>query len=81
MFDLSRQPTSEEVSAMIVRGLDHLGYDTSLFSGISARRGGLSTAIEKGVPEHVPWMQSGHAQDPAARRYVKLGSPVLLFKT
>ena len=81
MFDLSRQPTSEEVSAMIVRGLDHLGSDTSLFSGISARRGGLSTAIEKGVPEHVPWMQSGHAQDPAARRYVKLGSPVHFFKT
>ena len=50
MFDLSRLPTSEEVSAMIVRGLDHVGYDTSLFYGISARRGGLSTAIEKGPP-------------------------------
>ena len=47
MFDLSRLPTSEEASAMIVRGLDHVGYDTSLFSCISARRGGLSIAIEK----------------------------------
>ena len=81
MFDLSRLPTSEEVSAMIVRGLDHVGYDTSLFSGSSARRGGLSTAIEKGVPEHVPWMQSGHAQDAAAQRHVKLCSPALLYKT
>ena len=46
MFDLSRLPTSEEVSAMIVRGLDDAGCDMSLFSGIIARRGGLSTAIE-----------------------------------
>jgi hypothetical protein len=26
-------------------------------------------------------MQSGHAQDKAARAYVKLHSPVLLFRT
>ena len=38
MFDLSRLPTSEEVSAMIVRGLDDAGCDMSLFSGIIARR-------------------------------------------
>ena len=80
-FDLTRHPTSEEVSAMVVRGLGHVGYDTSLFSGISARRGGLSTAIEAGVPEHILWMQSGHAQDLAARRYVQLGSPALLYRT
>jgi hypothetical protein len=66
---------------MIVRGLEHVGFDPSLFSGISARRGGLSTAIEKGVPEHILWMQSGHAQDAAARRYVRLGSPALLYDT
>uniref|UniRef100_A0A6T8CYB4 Tyr recombinase domain-containing protein n=1 Tax=Cryptomonas curvata TaxID=233186 RepID=A0A6T8CYB4_9CRYP len=80
-FDLSRQPTSDEVSAMAVRGLSHVGYDTSLFSGISARRGGISTAIEAGVPEAILWMQSGHAQDVAARRYIQLRSPVLLYKT
>ena len=66
---------------MVVRGLGHVGYDTSLFSGISARRGGLSTAIEAGVPEHILWMQSGHAQDLAACRYVQLGSPALLYRT
>ena len=68
---------------MIVRGMEHVGYDTSLrlFSGISARRGGISTAIEKGVPEHILWMQSGHAQDSAARRYVRLGSPARLYET
>jgi len=33
------------------------------------------------VPEHILWMQSGHAQDAAARRYVRLGSPALLYDT
>jgi hypothetical protein len=80
-LDLSRQPTSAEMSQMIVRGLGHVGFDTSLFSGISARKGGLSTAIEAGVPEAILWMQSGHAQDAAARRYVRLDSPALLYRT
>ena len=80
-FDLSRQPSSEDVSASIVRGLAHVGFDTSLFSGISARRGGLSTAIEAGVPEAILWMQSGHAADISARRYVSLRSPKLLYRT
>jgi hypothetical protein len=80
-FDLSRTASSEEMSAMITRGLGHIGLDTSLFSGISARKGGLSTAIEAGVPEALLWMQSGHAQDVAARRYVALQSPALLYRT
>ncbi len=79
-FDLSRQVTSPEISAMIIRGLSHVGFDTSGFLGISARRGGLSTAIEAGVPEAILWMQSGHAQDLAARRYVQLNSLALLYR-
>jgi hypothetical protein len=43
-------------------GLRQVGFDTTLFSWISARRGGLSTAIEAGVPEHILCMQSGHAR-------------------
>ncbi len=67
---------------MIIRGMQHVGFDTTYFSGISARKGGLSTAIEAGgVPEHILWMQSGHAQDVAARRYVQLNSPALLYRT
>jgi hypothetical protein len=62
-----------------VDGLRQVGFDTTLFSGISASRGGLFTAIEAGVPEHILWMQSGHAQDVAARQYVQLGSPALLY--
>ena len=74
---MDHSPWPSDLSRMIVDGLRQVGFDTSLFSGISARRGGLSTAIEAGVPEHILWMQSGHAQVVAARRYVQLGSPAL----
>ena len=80
-FDLSRLPPNECVSASIVRAVGLVGVDTAFFSGICARKGGLSTAIENGVPEEIVWMQSGHANNPAARRYVELGSPALLYKT
>ena len=43
--------------------------------------GSLTVAIEAGVPEHILWMQSGHAQDRAARRYVRLTNPDCLYDT
>ena len=43
---MDHPPWSSDLSRMIVDGLLQVGFDTSLFSGISARRGGLSTAIE-----------------------------------
>ena len=49
--------------------------------GAAFNMGGLPTAIEGGVPAHILWMQSGHAQDVAARRYVQLNSPALLYRT
>ena len=80
-FILHKAPSSNAVADMIVRGLRHIGLDTTLFSAVCARRGGLSTAIEAGVPEAILWMQSGHAQEVAARRYVQLRSPKLLYAT
>ena len=80
-FDLSCQPSSEDVSASIVCGLSHVGFDTSLLSGISALRGGLSAAIEAGVLEAILWMQSRYAQDVSARHYVELRRPKLLYRT
>ena len=74
-------PSSAAVSAMVVAALESLGVDTTSFSGASCRMGGLTTAIEAGVPEHVLWMQSGHAQDRAARRYVRLTNPDRLYDT
>ena len=69
------------MSESIVRALGYIHVDPAGFSGISARKGGLSTAIEAGVPEAVLFMQSGHGQSKAARAYMALDSPLLLFRT
>ena len=67
-LDLSTLTSAAMVLDWIVDGLLQACLDKSLFSGVCARRGGLSTAIEAGVQEVITWMQSGHAQDVAARR-------------
>ena len=51
------------------------------FSGISARKGGLTTAISAGVPEEIVYLQSGHGHHGAARAYMHLQDPALLFAT
>ena len=76
-----RAPTPTSFSRMVTRGLDAIGVDTGSFSGACARKGGISTAIEAGVPEVILWMQSGHSQNRAARSYITLNSPALLFHT
>ncbi len=76
-----RQATSPEISSMIIAGHADVSLNTADFSCISARRGGLSTAIEAGVPVAILWMRSRHSQDIAASRYVDLNSPALLYKT
>jgi hypothetical protein len=43
--------------------------------------GGLTIATEAGIPENIMWMQSGLAQDRAARRYVRLTDPDRLYDT
>ena len=45
--------------------------------------GGLTVAnsTEAGVPESIMWMQSGHSQDRAARRDVRLTNPDRLYDT
>ncbi len=45
------------------------------FSGISARKGCISTAIEAGVDEAILYLQSGHCQALPARAYMHLTSP------
>ena len=63
------------------RLLAQCGADTSRFSGISARKGGLTTAISAGVPEEILFLQSGHGQARAARHYMHLQDPARLFDT
>ena len=71
----------DTVTKAIRRCLIAIHADTAHFSGISARKGGLTTAIEAGVPEHILFLQSGHGQKKAARAYMHLQSPAHLFDT
>ena len=57
------------------------GADVARFSGISARKGGLTTAITAGVTEEILFLQSGHGQTRAARHYMHLQDPTRLFDT
>ena len=51
------------------------------YSGISAHKGGLTTAISAGVPEEIVFLQSGHGQTRAARTYMHLQDPDRLLDT
>ncbi len=66
---------------MVVSALRMINVDTSAFTGVCCRMGGLTIATEAGVPENILWVQSGHAQDRAARRYVRLTNPDRLYDT
>ncbi len=57
------------------------GADIQRFSGISACKGGLSTAIAAGVSEDILYPQSGHSPSQAARNYMHLQDPHRLFDT
>ena len=74
-------PSSTAFSDMILKALKLAGLDRRDFSGVCARRGCISTAIEANVPEAILWLQSGHAQSRSARVYIKLTKPDLLFAT
>ncbi len=74
-------PSPARVSAMVVAALHMIGVDTTAFSGVCCRMGGLTVATEAGVPENILWMQSGHSQDRVARRYVRLTNPDRLYDT
>ena len=57
-------------SGTMLDGLELAGADKREFSGVSARRGGITTATKAGVPMAVLWLQSGHAGDRSSRRHV-----------
>ena len=77
----SPTPSASLISSMVLAALRDIGVNTSAFTGASCRMGGLTIATEAGVPESIMWMQSGHSQDRAARRYVRLTNPDRLYDT
>ena len=78
----SLDPLSSQMFADALRRvLGACGADVTRFSGISARKGGLTTAIAAGVTEEILFLQSGHSQSRAARNYMHLQDPHRLFDT
>ena len=59
--------------------LELAGFPASEFSGISMRRGGLTTAIADGVPSSLYELQSGHTSD-AWKHYVRPGQTDQLLR-
>ena len=82
VYTASAQPMTTQMVRDAVRRMAVLCQGKSEhFSGISARKGGLTTAISAGVPEEIVFLQSGHGQRRAARAYMHLQDPALLFAT
>ncbi len=73
----SRQQASDWVRLAAAQA----GGDSTRFSGISARKGGISVAIEAGVDEVILYLQSGHGQALPARAYMHLLSPDRFLET
>ena len=60
--------------------MSKMGANPDRFSGVSARKGGLSTAIEAGIHEAVLFLQTGHGQAKAARDYMHIRDPSVLMQ-
>lgn len=81
LHGVSRELSRQQVTGAVQRSLKLIGVDSSLFSGISMRRGGISTAIHAKVLEPVLFLQSGHGSGTAARAYMVPLDPSLFFET
>ena len=69
------------IGESIQNSIASVGFDSDSFSAVSARKGGISTAIEAGVPEEILYLQSGHGHARAARTYMHLQNPTRLYDT
>ena len=79
---LTTRPCSRQQAGGWIRwAVAQAGGDSARFSGISARKGGISTAIEAGVDETILYLQSGHGQALPARAYMHLSSPARFLET
>jgi hypothetical protein len=76
-----RPCSRQQASDWIRWAVSQAGGDSSRFSGISARKGGISTAIEARVDEAILYLQSGHGQALPARAYMHLTSPDRFLET
>ena len=76
------RPCSRQQAGDMIRwAVTQAGCDAARFSGISARKGGISVAIDAGVCEAILYLQSGHGMGLPARAYMHLQQPARLLET
>jgi len=79
---VTMEPCSPQMASDAIRRMaKQAGADPARYSGVSARKGGLSTAVQAGVEEVILYLQSGHGLPRAARAYMHLQDPRRLFET
>jgi hypothetical protein len=71
----------QQVTNAVLKTLASIGVDTTNYSGISMRRGGISAGIAARVPEPILFLQSGHGLNCAARTYMCPRDPHVLYET
>jgi integrase len=71
----------QQVTKAVTNSLAMLGVDTTHYSGLSMRRGGISAALVARVPEPILFLQSGHGSDNSARNYMVPRDPHILYET
>jgi len=71
--------SAHTISDAVSGRLTLAGFPASEFSGISMRRGGLTTALADGVPSSLYELQSGHTSD-AWKHYVRPGQTDQLLR-
>jgi hypothetical protein len=76
-----RPCSCEQASDWIRWAVSQAGGDSTRFSGISARKGSISTAIKARVDEAILYLQSGHCQALPTRAYMHLTSPDSFLET
>ena len=76
------RPCSRQQAGDMIRwAVSQAGCDAASLSGISARKGGISVAMDAGVCEAILYHQSGHVMGLPARAYMHLQTPARLLET
>ena len=81
MVVTSHPCSRQQASDWIRWAVKQSGGDSARFSGILARKGGISAAIEACVPEAILYLQSGYGQALQASAYMHLMSPSRFLET
>ena len=69
----------QQVTNGVVKSLQLIGVDTTHFSGMSMRIGGLSASFSAQIPTAVMHLQSGHENKSAMEGYMRPEDPSVWY--